>query len=26
MDAAKADDPQYREAYRECMRTKLSGR
>jgi hypothetical protein len=26
MDATKADDPQYREAYRDCMRTKLSGR
>ena len=24
MDAAKADDPQYRAAYRECMRTKLA--
>jgi hypothetical protein len=23
MDAAKADDPQYRAAYRECMRAKL---
>lgn len=23
MDASKADDPQYRAAYRECMRTKL---
>jgi hypothetical protein len=26
MDAAKADDPQYRAAYRDCMRAKLSGR
>ena len=26
MDASKADDPQYRAAYRECMRAKLSGR
>jgi hypothetical protein len=26
MDATKADDPQYRAAYRECMRAKLSGR
>ena len=25
MDAEKADDPQYRAAYRECMRTKLRG-
>lgn len=23
MDAAKADDPQYRAAYRDCMRTRL---
>lgn len=23
MDAAKADDPQYRAAYRDCMRAKL---
>ena len=26
MDAAKADDPQYRAAYRDCMRARLSGR
>ena len=26
MDAAKADDPQYRAAYRDCMRAKLGGR
>ena len=26
MDAAKADDPQYRAAYRDCMRAKLDGR
>jgi hypothetical protein len=26
MDAAKADDPQYRAAYRDCMRTKLNRR
>ena len=26
MDAEKADDPQYRAAYRECMRGKLGGR
>ena len=26
MDAAKADDPQYRAAYRDCMRAKLAGR
>ena len=25
MDATKADDPHYRAAYRECMRTKLGG-
>ena len=25
MDAAKADDPQYRAAYRDCMRAKLRG-
>jgi hypothetical protein len=26
MDAAKADDPQYRAAYRDCMRAKIGGR
>jgi len=26
MDAARADDPQYRAAYRDCMRAKLTGR
>ena len=26
MDASKADDPQYRSAYRDCMRSKLGGR
>jgi hypothetical protein len=26
MDAAKADDPQYRAAYRDCMRGKMGGR
>jgi hypothetical protein len=26
MDAGKADDPQYRAAYRDCMRAKLGGR
>lgn len=26
MDAAKADDPQYRAAYRNCMRAKIGGR
>jgi hypothetical protein len=26
MDAAKADDSQYRAAYRDCMRAKLGGR
>jgi hypothetical protein len=26
MDAAKADDPQYRAAYRDCIRAKLDGR
>ena len=26
MDAAKADDPQYRAAYRDCMRGKIGGR
>ena len=26
MDATKADDPQYRAAYRDCMRARLSGR
>jgi hypothetical protein len=25
MDAQKADDPQYRAAYRECMRGKIGG-
>jgi hypothetical protein len=24
MDAGKADDPQYRAAYRDCMRAKLT--
>jgi hypothetical protein len=26
MDASKADDPQYRAAYRDCMRAKLGAR
>ena len=26
MDATKVDDPQYRAAYRDCMRGKLQGR
>jgi hypothetical protein len=26
MDAGKADDPQYRAAYRECMRAKIGAR
>jgi hypothetical protein len=26
MDAARADDSQYRAAYRDCMRAKLGGR
>jgi hypothetical protein len=26
MDASKADDPQYRAAYRDCMRAKRGGR
>ena len=26
MDAAEADDPQYRAAYRNCMRAKIGGR
>jgi hypothetical protein len=26
MDAAKVDDPQYRAAYRDCMRTRIGGR
>jgi hypothetical protein len=26
MDAGKADDAQYRAAYRDCMRAKVGGR